>query len=150
MPNPYYKPGAHLANEALTKQVASLMATGVPQSQIAKSLKIAVGTVKRLSETDLAKRVMLEIGEEVVHTAKVWVRANAARLKEKMIKNLEYNLEQNNLNAVPITMKILGFGEEVKDDKPANYVIVMPGAEQPRSITPGFIESGEDKDDVKA
>jgi hypothetical protein len=134
------KSGVELTEEMLQKQIAASLASGVALSAIAKELGINYNKAKRISNSEMVKRTMLEIAEEAVGVAKHQIKANTAHLVEGIMDTIKHHLNNKNLNAVPIALKILGFEEKEQKDQPSQFTIVLPGAEAPKDITPQYEE----------
>jgi hypothetical protein len=136
----YYKTGQEVAKESLAKQVGALLASGLSFNAVAKEMRISARKVVSLSNTEQAKRVMIDMGSGAVESARLRIKAGAARLSDKILETIEHHLDEKNIHAVPIALKVLGFGEEQGDSRPTSFTVVLPGAEVPKDVTAAYEE----------
>jgi hypothetical protein len=122
---PKYKSGFELADEAMAKQVAALVSSGVPISEIMKRTGMKRGQVERLVETDECKGYIRDIGETALVSAKHEIKKEVAKLAPLVVETIKAALLKNNLNAIPHALKILGFSENEQEKGDTNIQVVL-------------------------
>lgn len=120
-------------DELLTRQVASLLASGANNTQIANELQISATMVRKISAMPETKAMLKEVGESALAGAKALIRQRTAKLAEKIVDVIEAQLAEGNLDAVKIGLKVLGFSDQEQVVQGAqNLTVVLPGASASR------------------
>ncbi len=123
-----------VVDELMTRQVASLLATGATSVKIAQDLGVSRNVVARIAGMDSTRALVKEIGDSAIAGAKAEIRLATAGMVRKIMDVINQNLDEGNLDAVKVGLKILGF----QDNEPVNQgaatlQVIMPGAAVPES-----------------
>lgn len=118
-------------------KVVSMHMEGTGIQKIARTLSEETGeSISHRKVTSLLKspecqRIMTELNEAAMATAKSVARQRGASLIKKTMDVIEYHLDEKNLMAVPHVLKITGVIDE-KEQASTNQAltIIMPGADQ--------------------
>lgn len=114
-------------------------ALGKTIMEICDKTKLSYNTVRSLVQTDDCKMLKKAIQEAYVQTQYEVFKMETSRLWRKCLKVIDAKLEQNDLNAVSLAIKVMaGDGSKPDDGKTQNNQIVvnMPGAveRKPRKV----------------
>lgn len=124
-----------VVNEALTRQIATVMLTGASVSECARQLSLSVPAVKRITESDKYKQIVADTAEDELGPALAKAKAQLARLSTKAVKAIEKALDDGGhreaLQAASIVLKAVGLSEDEKQQQDTQITVVMPGAEAP-------------------
>lgn len=118
--------------EMLIRRVALLTVGGANITQIAQELSIDRSVVRKILNKDECKSIVEEIEREGMATAKAIIRSQTSQLATKIIKVINDHLDNGNLEAVKVGLKILGFNEQeqVKQND-TSITVVLPGSAVP-------------------
>lgn len=116
-----------IISEAIVKQVAASAATGATVGQIAASLALSKYHVKKIMATNDFKTLVRGIGDEAVNNAKQVIRANTSDMAAEVTRVLKERLEDNDLEAVKVALKIIGFDQQEQTKGDTNIVVQLPG-----------------------
>jgi len=149
MKNPKYVDLAELYPEvelkdAMAKQFAMHKYTGLTMNAIQKKMGLSQLKAAVLwDSTDVAFHVK-QISSDTLKDFKNRLVAEVGRLVPLAVKVLESHLEQNNLNAIPHVLKIIGIDKEDLDQV-QNITVYMPGQNAPVTLE---MEKPKDKQPV--
>ena len=129
---PSIKPAKEIIVEAAAKQIAILIASGKSVNSIAKELKISYNKVKNIMETYHFKKHLLEYQEEFTKMARTKFARGADELVEMALNVVREHLENGNLQAVPMVMKMARMdqaGEDTNKQETDTVIqVVLPSA----------------------
>jgi len=123
-----------LANDTLcTPQIASLLALGKSNFEIAKQLHLGHATVKRIANKDECKAIVAEITTSYKETAKAVAAKAVAEMTELAVEGLKTALKEGNVQAIRTHFQVIGLiGQEEADASKKQGAqtlqIIMPGA----------------------
>ena len=124
-----------IVDELLTRQIASMLASGSTAYVIAQELDLARTTVARIANSNATRALVKEIGESSVAAAKAQIRMETAGLVKKIMAVIHQQLDEGNLDAVKVGLKVLGFNDQEQIAPGVQTLnVIMPGADQPRTI----------------
>lgn len=126
-------------SDLVVKQAAAQAATGATITQIAASLGISKYHVKRIMQTPKFKAVIKDIGDEAVTNAKQVIRSKTGELAQEVSRVLKERLEDNDLEAVKVALKIIGFDSQETERGDTNIVVQLPGIQE-KTVTAEFKE----------
>lgn len=115
--------------EMTIKQVAAMAATGASRNEIADQLKISRYTASKIMTLPLFKIVVKEIGDEAVSNAKQIIRSKTGFLAQKIMEVLTARLEKDDLEAVKVALKIMGFDQSDAPKGDTTFTIQLPGVQ---------------------
>jgi len=119
-----------VVQEALTRQVATIMLTGASVTTCAKQLAITPASVRRITESDKYKELVTQTAEDELAPALAKAKAQLARLTSKAVKAIEDTLDtgsgRDKLQAATIVLKSVGLHEEQATQQDQTIQIVMP------------------------
>lgn len=118
-------------NTVLAKQIAGLALIKTPQKAISEQLGLTAYQVGKIMASDEFKAALKEIGDASVAEAKQTIRAQTSKLAQEVTRVLTAKLQEDNLEAVKIALKIIGFDEEEKVTGDTNISVVLPGVAAP-------------------
>lgn len=124
--------------DTIVKQVASLAATGSNLQEIATSLSISKYYVKKVLAMDSAKALIKEIGDEATSVAKNSIRTKVGLLAKEVGRVIEERLSENDLEAVKVALKIIGFDAQEQGPQETNINVILPGQSEPKPIDGEF------------
>lgn len=118
----------------LVAKIANLAAMGAGQQKMAKILSEETGQnitwrqIKRVLDSQECKDIIREITDVAISQSKASVRMEMGRLVPKAVKVVEFHLDENNLQAVPILFKAIGVDQQEEGPKgQQNITVVLPG-----------------------
>lgn len=115
------------AKEILAKKIAAMYATGITSERaIAKELQVSPYVVRKVRESPEYLNVVKGIGDEVLTQAKGLIRSETAKLAKEAIRVLKAQLKDNNLDAVKVALKVLGFEDKNEEKGDTNIQVVLP------------------------
>lgn len=115
-------------DEVVTKQVAALVLTGATTREVAEQLGLGISQVRKIQNSTKFKEVLSAVGDAAVMEAKQAIRAETSRMARKIIKVINEQLDEGNLEAVKIGLKVLGLDQvEEKQQGDTNISVVLPG-----------------------
>lgn len=122
--------------EALTRQVATVLLSGISVTDCAKQLSITPAAVRRITASDKYKELVTQTAEEELAPALSKAKAQLARLTTKAIKAVEKALDEGSardaLQAATIVLKSVGLHEEKEAQQDTSITVVLPsGIETP-------------------
>jgi hypothetical protein len=125
-----------VVQEALTRQVATIMLSGATVTDCAKRLTITPAAVRRITATDKYKELVTVTAEDELAPALSQAKAQLARLTTKAIKAVERALDEgsarDSLQAATIVLKAVGLHEEKEQQNDTSITVVLPsGLEAP-------------------
>lgn len=141
---PYKKPPKPI-DMVMIKQAAALIASGSTVADVAKTLDITHFRAKNLINGDECRRLMNEIGNEALATAKERIRKGTAGMVDDILATIRQHLKDGNLQAIPHALKILGFTESEGEVKDTTINLVLPGQQVVKDVTATY----EVKDEVQ-
>lgn len=124
----------------LTRQVASLLASGSNVRQIADVLNISWDKAKKIAQMDQTKAFLKEVGEVAIAAAKVNIRQRLAKMSDQVILAIEAQLqyaaehpEKGHTDVIKVVLKGLGFqDQEQQTNQATQLTVVLPGASEPK------------------
>jgi hypothetical protein len=126
-------------DELVVKQVAALSATGASPVAIAEQLGMSRYQVKKIIASGQYAEVIKDIGDEVVKGAKQVIRSKTSELAKEITRVLTERLAENDLEAVKVALKIIGFdNSDDKDKGETNINVILPGQSNEQVIEPEF------------
>lgn len=137
----------NLPEEVVTRQVAALAASGASRTVIASQLGLSLYKVKAVMASDEFKQLVTDIGDEATRTAKQQIKASVGNLATEVARVLKEQLQENNLEAVKIALKVMGFDQAEEQKGDTNIQVILPGQE--KNVIEGefrAIETESDKD----
>lgn len=129
-----------MGDEALVAQIATMTALGKGYTTIAKELDLTHNKTKRLMNSPECREMILRIQNDALKSAKDNIRKGVAVLADQIIETLRKHLEENNLNAIPHALKILGFNENEQSTGDSVINVILPSAAPVTNITPEYKE----------
>lgn len=114
-----------MAEEVLAQQIAALVSTGNNPTIISKQMGIPRTRVVNIMNSDECKRYIRDIGETAVYQAKLQIKKEVARLAPMIVETIKRHLEDNNLQAIPHALKVLGFSEQEASAKDNEVRVVL-------------------------
>ena len=122
--------------EALTRQVATIMLSGATVTDCAKRLTITPAAVRRITASDKYKELVTVTAEDELAPALSQAKAQLARLTTKAIKAVERALDEgsarDSLQAATIVLKAVGLHEEKEQQNDTSITVILPsGLETP-------------------
>jgi len=109
------KTDKYIQDELLTRQVASLLASGSSIRQIAEVLNISWDRAKKIAALDSTKTFMKEVGEVAIAAAKAQLRQRLSKMSDMILKAIEekikYEMEnpgKSNLEGCKVALKSMG------------------------------------------
>lgn len=122
--------------EALIKQIASLIVAQTPEERIAEQLRITRREVRKILLTDACKVAIKEIGDAAVRVAIQTIRTRTSHLAHLATDVLEKNLAKGDLEAVKLVYRTVGIFEaaEAKPQGDTNLTVVLPGKVEPKDV----------------
>lgn len=119
-----------VVDELLTRQVASLLASGYNIRQVSKELKMSYTFASQLAYSPAVREMIKSVGEAALAEVKAVVRRGVANLTDLALEVLKEQLEkERSLEAVKLTFKVVG----VLDDSPERDAgvtaiqVILPG-----------------------
>lgn len=136
-------------------KVVSMHLEGIGIQTIAKKLTEETQTsvswrqVSNLIKGPDCQRIMTELNESAMATAKSYARQKAAGLMTKAFEVLEHHLKnRKSLHAVGMIFKVAGVDVEEKQSTQATTLnVIMPGAEEKQVIDVAVNEVRQDERD---
>jgi hypothetical protein len=126
-------------DELVVKQVAALSATGASPVAIAEQLGMSRYQVKKIIASGRYAEIVKDIGDEVVKGAKQVIRSKTSELAKEITRVLTERLADNDLEAVKVALKIIGFdNSDDKDKGDTNINVILPGQNNDQVIEPEF------------
>lgn len=128
-----------VVDELLTRQMASLLLTDTPMSEIATQLNLSYTSASKLAKRADVRDMLKEAGEQSLAAAKSLVRKRASELANLAIDVLKEKLEEDrDLEAVKVTLKVLGALEPETQTAPGATAIqvILPSSQptEPKDI----------------
>jgi transposase-like protein len=127
-----------VVDEALTRQVATVLLTGASVTECAKQLSISPAAVRRIQDTEKFKELVAETAEQELGPALAKAKAQLARLSTKAVKAIEAALDgashREALQAATIVLKAVGLHEEERQQQDTQINVILPGGESPMTI----------------
>jgi hypothetical protein len=125
-----------VVQEALTRQVATILLAGTSITDCAKQLSITPAAVRRITSLDKYKELVTATAEDELAPALAKAKAQLARLTTKAVKAIEQALDSGNsrdaLQAATIVLKSVGLHEEKEAQQDTSITVVLPsGIESP-------------------
>lgn len=129
-----------IVDELLTRQVASLLASGSTPTQIAQVLGISRTLASKICLLPSTKSFLKEVGESSLAEAKLTIRTRVSRLANKILDVIEAKLDEGELDAVKVGLKVLGLDvAEPPSSTGTSLTVVLPGhAPAPKPIEAEF------------
>jgi hypothetical protein len=119
----------------IAKQLAVALLDGSPVSQAAKAVGIELSVARRIVKSEAFKELVNKAGDDSLLPALAEAKNKLAKLTSKAIKVIEYQLDENNLDAAKIVLKAVGVDkDDGKAEQDTVLNIIMPGATEPKSI----------------
>lgn len=122
----------------------SLQGTGPADMQ--KTLAMDARDIMRLKRSDEYRLVVDELSHEIMEDCRKIIKTNMAQMSREVIRVITERLATNDLDAVKIVLKTLGFGDTIDQKASDSKLIVnfqMPEAVQ--KVEPLTIECKEIK-----
>lgn len=114
-------------SDLVIKQVSASAATGATIGQIATQLSLSKYHVKKIMAMPEFKKIVKDIGDEAVNNAKQVIRSSTSELAAEVSRVLKERLEDNDLEAVKVALKIIGFDQQEQSKGDTNIVVQLPG-----------------------
>lgn len=126
-------------NEALTRQVATVMLSGASVADCAKKLTLTANAVRTITSSDRYKEIVATTAEEELAPALAKAKAQIARLTTKAVAALERALDdgstRDSLQAATIVLKAVGLHEDEKQSVDTQLTVIMPNSATPEPRT---------------
>lgn len=123
-------------SEAVLKQAAALAAQGATIKQIAERLGVSQFITKKMMANPDFKHWIKEIGDEALNNAKQIIRAKTSDLANEVTRVLKARLEEDDLEAVKIALKVIGFDQPQDTGKGDTTLVVnLPGVSEKAIVT---------------
>lgn len=135
-----------IINEAIIAQAAALAATGATTQQIATQLGMSKYHAKKVMSYPEFKKQVKAIGDEAVNNAKQIIRSQTSDLANEVARVLKARLEENDLEAVKVALKVIGFEQEEQNRGDTNIVVQLPGSVE-KHVESEFAVIGETQDE---
>lgn len=120
-----------VVSEALTRQIATLLLSGISVADCAKQLAITPASVRRITDTDKYKEIVTKAAEDELAPALSKAKAQLARLTTKAIAAIDRALTDGNardaLQAAMIVLKSVGLHEEKDAQQDTSITVILPG-----------------------
>lgn len=125
-----------VVDEVLTRQVATIMATGATVGQCAKQLNISNAAVKRITSSAKYREIVLKSAEVDLAPALAEVKSKLSKLSSKAVRVLEKAMDRavedgegvrEALEAAKVVLKAVGLSEEKETQQDATINIMLPG-----------------------
>jgi hypothetical protein len=124
-----------VVEEALTRQIATIMLTGASVTDCAKKLTITPAAVRRIIETDKYKELVTVTAEDSLTPALSQAKLQLGKLVTKAIKAVERALDEgsarDSLQAATIVLKSVGLHEEKEQQSDTSITVVLPSGLEP-------------------
>lgn len=127
-----------VVNEALSRQVATVMLSGASVADCAKRLSLSPNAVRKITGSDRYKDLVKVVADEELGPALAKAKAQLARLSTKAVAAIERALDEGSardaLQAATIVLKAVGLSEDEKQQQDTSITVIMPGAAEPTTI----------------
>lgn len=130
-----------VVDEALTRQVATVMLGGATIGQAAKQLGISNAAIRRITSSEKYKEIVSKTAEDQLAPALAEVKSQLSKLSGKAVRVLEKAMDRaiqegeglrEGLEASKVVLKAVGLSEEKEVQQDTTIQIVMPsGIEVP-------------------
>lgn len=124
-----------VVQEALTRQIATIMLSGASVTDCAKKLTITPAAVRRIIDTDKYKELITITAEDSLAPALSQAKAQLGKLVTKAIKAVERALDEgsarDSLQAATIVLKSVGLHEEKEAQQDTSITVVLPSGLEP-------------------
>lgn len=124
-----------VVDEALTRQVATIMLSGASVTDCSKALSITPAAVRRITGSDKYKELVTVTAEDSLAPALSQAKLQLARLTTKAIKAVERALDEGSardaLQAASIVLKSVGLHEEKEAQSDTSITVVLPSGLEP-------------------
>lgn len=110
------------------KQVASMFATGATKTDIVNTLGVTRVQLGRIMLREDFKSALQSIGDKAVEDARAIIRAQTMDLAVEVKRVLQEQLRENSLEAVKISLRVMGFDQQQEQKSNTNIQVVLPGA----------------------
>lgn len=124
-----------VVDEALTRQIATIMLTGASVTQCAKQLAISNAAVRRITETDKYKELVTVTAEDQLTPALAQAKSALSKMANKAVKVLERAMDRaietgegmrEGLEASKVVLKSVGLSEDADSESDSTINIIMP------------------------
>lgn len=124
-----------VVQEALTRQIATIMLSGASVTDCAKKLTITPAAVRRIIDTDKYKELITITAEDSLAPALSQAKLMLSKLTPKAIKAIENALDTGSsrdaLQAATIVLKSVGLHEEREAQQDTSITVVLPSGLEP-------------------
>ena len=124
--------------QLVLKKLAALCDTGLTQKQMAKECNITVHQVQRIMRTDDFKELVCKLGDDYLSESKKKWNTGVAKLLDKCLSVLRDQLDAGSLEAVKISLKSLGIGNEEQRVGETNISVILPDTKTETEIEPSY------------
>ena len=135
--------------DVIIKQVAALSATGASILEISEQLHISRYHAKKITLQPEFKKIIRDIGDDAVATAKQLLRTKTGELANEVYRVIRERLEDNDLEAAKVVLKIIGFDQQEQTQGDTQINVVLPGQAEVKTVDSEFrvLEPSEAKSD---
>lgn len=129
-----------IPDDILVTKVVTYTLLGQGQHKIAKTITDETGVrlnykhIKAVQDRPEFKALMQKLGEDILATAKQRLKQEASRMVTETMRVIRHHLTNDNLQAVPHVLKILGVESEEKAVGQQNLTIVMPNTQPEKPV----------------
>ena len=121
------KPPPKQVTPDMMGQAASMLVMGKTITEVSKELQVSFYQAKKIANLPETKGMIEEIKRTTLATIKEEIKVRTAQLADKVMRVIEQQLEEGNLDAVKVSLKILGFQDaEPPQSGTQNLTVVMP------------------------
>lgn len=125
------------------RQIATSSAMGASYKDIEAQYLISAPRLAKLLRTDEARAIIEGIQEKTERAAVAYLKSKLCDLVDLTIKVIKSNLEEGNLNAVPLVFKALGVESknEGMSAQQQTIQVILPNAREPQTIEVSDVEA---------
>ena len=135
------RPGDEIADEVLAKEVAAYTVSGLTPRAISEEMGVPIRRINAALRSDRFRITVEELQGPMLAKARVQLRTRIASIVKKVGDVLEKHLDDNNLQAIPHALKILGIQEQEESKGDTNLTVILPGQGQQEISIPHTIEA---------
>lgn len=125
----------HLITQELRSRVAISFANGLSRRRAAEELSITTFMYDKVLREEETQALIKELEHTSISAAKTQIRLSISQLADKLMSVINMQLDEGNLEAVKIALKVIGFEQDsLKGNENTQLTVIMPGAEIPKII----------------
>lgn len=123
-----------IVDELISRQVAAIAIINPNVTDIAKQLNISKELVRRVMDSRQFREILIDIGDSSLGPAIAKVRSQTAKLVNKALKVIEDKLDEGDLDAAKVVLKVLGVDNQEEKHQDTNLTVVLPNTVQASTI----------------